>query len=172
MTAWKGGQRVGGTGPAHRAGPPGMSTATDSHRARQSARVGTRDEFPDAVADQKIAAAMASTSNASTPSSKQETVQLLVRLRLLKLRGHDQHPPDSGDQPDEQKGSAAISWCKKSVHAPIDVALRREVQDARPRRGSGSGARPGSALAMSPPDEHVPRIGPQRQRSTPRSPRR
>src|SRR6267154_2397810 len=102
MTAWEAASASAGR-PSSPAGPPGMSTATDSHRARQSARVGTRDEFPDAVADQKDRCGDGEHEQRQHTELKQETVQLLVRLRLLKLRGHDQHPPDSGDQPDEQE---------------------------------------------------------------------
>src|SRR3984893_3668830 len=80
-----------------------MSTTTDSHRAPQSARGGTRDEFPDAVADQEDRGGDGEHEQRQHTELEQEAVQLLVRLRLLELRGHDQHPPDSGDQPDEQE---------------------------------------------------------------------
>src|ERR1700686_3082190 len=89
--------------PSSPARPPGMSSATDTHRARQSARGGTRDDFPDAVADQKDRGGDGEHEQRQHTELEQETVQLLVRLWLLKLRGHDQHPPDSGDQPDVQE---------------------------------------------------------------------
>src|SRR5258705_12596487 len=102
MTCWKAASASAGR-PNSPAGPPGMPTATDSHRARQSARGGTRDEFPDAVADQKDRGGDGEHEQRQHTELEQETVQLLVRLWLLKLRGHDQYPPDSGDQPDEQE---------------------------------------------------------------------
>src|ERR1700676_5451687 len=102
MTAWKAASASAGR-PSSPACPPGMSTATDSHRARQSARGGTRDEFPDAVADQEDRSGDGEHEQRQHTELEQETVQRLVRLWLLKLRGHDQHPPDSGDQPDVQE---------------------------------------------------------------------
>src|SRR5258705_13941134 len=102
MTCWKAASASAGR-PSSPAGPPGMSLATElSPRSTISSRrdagrisrrrSGSEDRCGDGEHEQRQHAEL-----------EQETVQLLVRLRLLKLRGHDQNPPDSGDQPDEQE---------------------------------------------------------------------
>ena len=63
-----------------------MSPATDSHIARQSARGGTRDEFPGAVADQEDRCGDGEHEQRQRAELEQETGQLLVRLRLFELR--------------------------------------------------------------------------------------
>src|SRR5258708_33373164 len=95
MTCWKAASASAGR-PSSPAGPPGMSTATDSHRPLQSARVGTRDEFPDAVADQKDRCGDGEHEHRQHTELQQGTVQPLFRLRLPKLRGHVHKPTESG----------------------------------------------------------------------------